>query len=145
MDETSDNSPYVSHIRAEHSRLQELLQRIKTDWQTAGAETPSTLRSVEELRQQLVGHFREEEEGGCLEEAVCRCPSLGGEADRIKREHPRMLAELDDIISHLRAEEGQSKADSELQQRFERFMRMVHAHDQAENRLLATAFGVEVE
>ena len=150
MSNVDECRAYVVHLRIEHRKLHGALQRIQRDWRGAGAELqihgqrPSVIQELRELRTHLAEHFAEEDAGGCLEEAVCRCPRLGPEADRIESEHPALLAELDDIIARSRSgtELGQP---SHVEQKFQDFAEKLHAHETAENHLLEDAFGIYSE
>ena len=151
MNELQNCTPYVAHLRAEHRRLHADLLQIERNWAAAltatGDQRPQIVAALEQLRGELVRHFDEEDEGGCLEEAVSRCPSLGPEADRIEREHPELLAELNAILADLADLRGKQPAPSldELHARFKQLVVKLHAHEAAENRLLEQAFGEQVE
>jgi hypothetical protein len=97
-------------------------------------------KRIDDLRRQLQTHFVEEETGGCLEEAVTRCPSLGAETKAILEEHPQ----LDGMLGHLVAQTGDPAAGAlQVQQNWQAFSKMFHAHEAAETRLLQMAFGGE--
>src|SRR3954452_25357188 len=89
---------YMRHMDGQHKRLNEELRRLHNESQ-AGVPRPVRLRDLEEMRRDLAAHFREEEDGGCLEEAVCRCPSLAHEVRMIESEHPDLVAQLDTMIA----------------------------------------------
>lgn len=149
MNGIEENISYVVHLRAEHQRVDELLRQIERDWLVLGNQTlpqSAVLQMTEtlvQLRRELGDHFHEEEEGGCLDEAVSRCPKLGHEADRIEREHPSLLAELDELISSLQSKHRRPKSMAELHHRFEQFARILQAHEEAEDQILENALGTE--
>ena len=66
---------YVEHIIAEHRRLHRMLRLARSaiiasggpDRDATGTDVTRVLRQV---REELAHHFAEEEEGGCLDEAV---------------------------------------------------------------------------
>lgn len=143
-----DFRAYAIHLQHEHRRLGELLTRIKRRWDElhghrAKAKALSQLvADLEALREELLHHFEEEESGGCMEEAVVRQPSLGHEADRIEREHPQLLSQLDALIERLR---GVSHVDESIRRQeveFDRFAKSLRTHEAAENRILEKSFGV---
>ena len=81
---------YVEHLVTEHHRLEHLIRRTLAslpDWDApnSGRWLPALLAGLEAIRHEADQHFREEEMGGCLEEAVAHCPSLSGELTRGKR------------------------------------------------------------
>ena len=103
MNEAEDCRAYVEHLQHEHGRLNQLLLEIDHEVAALGRvgqpEVPIThfAQRLADLRQQLQAHFTEEEAGGCLEEAVSRCPSLSEDSKAIVAEHSvldRMLEQL---------------------------------------------------
>ena len=98
---------YVVHMIAEHRRLNEAVQTIEQRWRVADIEAATDetvddlITSLQQLRDDLRHHFTEEENGGCIEEAVARCPSLSEGAARIEHEHASLLEQLEGIIQQL--------------------------------------------
>ena len=151
MNGIEENIAYAVHLRAEHRRVNEIVRQIERDWLMPGEQSLSDnaasqlTQTLVQLRRELGGHFREEEEGGFLDEAVSRCPNLGHEADQIEQEHAPLLAELDALISSLKSEHPRRRSSAELHRRLEGFSQNLRAHEEAENRVLETAFGTELE
>lgn len=141
---TEQVTGFVVHMRDEHRRLRELLIRIEQNWIVAdeGSEpvAPQLSKSLQELRSELVHHFAEEENGGCLEEAACRCPSLSHDVRRVEGEHVTLLNELDAVIKDVPAD-ADSAAFPKQHEAFKRFTAKLRNHETAENQLLETAFG----
>jgi hypothetical protein len=107
-------------------------------------ETPSfgeIVRILQRLRRELTQHFAEEEGGGCLDEAVSRCPSLSVEYQSIQAEHPQILAQIDALIEQARTSPPTPQNQVAIQGHFARLYKRVQAHEAAENRLLAAGFG----
>lgn len=105
MDEHDVCQVFAKLLRDEHSQWDATMQEIDrllpdhhkpADVACRKNELCSQLRT---LRGELCHHFLQESQGGCIEEAVCRCPRLSNEAQRIEHEHPRILARLDEIIA----------------------------------------------
>jgi hypothetical protein len=141
---------YLTHLRAEHRRLQQCLRRIEQQWIDCEVPRlaeiiPQVIEDLEILRAELADHFEEEESGGCLEEAVSRQPSLSHEAIRLEHEHPVMLEQVDLLIVKLKEVSGPIQSADEAKEDFRRFAEQLHAHEAAENRILEESFGIEVE
>jgi len=134
MNHLEETNVYVLQLHAGHQRLQVALQHIEQDWQQFEAHM---IEQLQQLRQTLDAHFHDED-AVCFDEAVCRCPRLGPEADRLEREHPQLLAELDDIIARFRRAKH-------LRQDFTGFADRVWTHEAAENSILQEAFGMGTE
>ncbi|MEQ8787806.1 MAG: hypothetical protein RIC55_15990 [Pirellulaceae bacterium] len=151
MNELTNGTVYVTHLRAQHHRLHNMILQIERELPFVAEESlpwePHAHRFVESLtalRDELAAHFLEEQQGGCLEEAVCRCPSLGQEANRLLQEHRVLLAELDEIIANV-SRTTTARRIRELGFGFERFAKSLHEHEDAENRLLECGFGAAVD
>jgi hypothetical protein len=137
---------YVEHLVAEHRRLDELIQRTLADlpdWELVDAADwqPRLIENLTAVRQAMARHFREEEEGGCLEEAVAHCPSLSTDVLHLEAEHGRLLADIDDLI--LRAERLQQPTTRDahvLGQELRTVVRALVAHEANEDRVIERGF-----
>src|SRR5262245_36051024 len=94
---------YVDHLIAEHRRLHRMLRLAGSSIRPAPgtgriATRAEVLKVLRDVREELAHHFAQEEEGGCLDEAVSCCPSLSPEAHRIEAEHHRLLECIDRLI-----------------------------------------------
>lgn len=149
MRDYNECQPYVEHLVTEHRRLNGLLRQTRAsivgsgspDQDAQGAEVAEALRR---LQAELVHHFHEEEEGGCLDEAVSRCPQLSSDARRIEAEHGELLAKVAGLIAQ--AADGQITVQDRilLEAAFDDFCRQIRAHETAENEVLRQGFGANV-
>src|SRR5262245_19785727 len=101
---------YVEHILAEHRRLHAMLRLARSAiLQSGGPDRDATpadvARILRHVREELAHHFTEEEGGGCLEEAVSRCPRLSGQARSIQARHPELRRHIDSLITRVEAGE----------------------------------------
>jgi hypothetical protein len=129
---------YVRHMDEEHKRLNKELRRLHDELQS-GAARPAILADLEALRRDLAAHFREEEDGGCLEEAVSRCPSLAHEVRMIEAEHRELLAQLDAIVARQRQYGTIAPTD------VERFATALDRHEAAEDHVIQHGFNVAAD
>jgi iron-sulfur cluster repair protein YtfE (RIC family) len=140
---------YVNHLIAEHRRLHSLLRHLRVEMaHSLGPDEQPSFAGVQQvltrLRRELQQHFAEEDAGGCLDEAVSRCPRLAGEAKRIEAEHPQILAELDRLIAQSQTLPPTHPNQLALQREFDRLCQQLREHEKAENTLLSLGFGVTV-
>jgi hypothetical protein len=137
---------YVEHLLAEHRRLHELLRAARDavvgvwrlDRDATGADA---LRVLRQVRAELAHHFAEEENGGCLEEVVSRCPTLSIEAQRIEGEHSQLLESIDRLVAQVQDGDDSLERRIAFERQFDDFCRQLFAHEAAENELLRRGFG----
>lgn len=140
---------YIVHMISEHRRLHEAVQTIEQRWRLVDMEAASEdtvtelVAGLEQLRNELRHHFAEEESGGCIEEAVTRCPSLSQDAARIEHEHVSLLDQLGQIVEQLRQVCVDASLANASHCAFEDFVKRLHAHETAENEILEQGFGIQ--
>lgn len=150
MSQHSEES-YVQHLRAEHRRVRRLLQQTLAalpPWEDAdhGHWLPAMLRALKALRAEVATHFQVEEEGGCLEEAVARCPSLSPQVAQVQNEHRGLLTALDALIQRCeRIDQPTAHEAHSLRDDLYAVVQRLREHEVMENRILQQAFGVSVE
>jgi hemerythrin len=147
MREDQECRSYVDHLVAEHRRLHLLLKQTRGVMaHSAGPdESPSfagAQQALTRLRDELQRHFAQEEGGGCMDEAVSRCPRLAGDEQQIEAEHPQILAELDQLIVQSQTLSPTPGHQLLVQQAFERLCQRLCDHERDEDSLLAQGFGV---
>lgn len=154
MTEPEEFEAFVTMLRAEHQRLDATLRSTEEEWlrmlklSERGVAMDELTRKVETLRDELAKHFREEEQGGCLEEAVSqnRDPAQSHELARLEHEHPWLLDDLDKVLQGLRDTAHDDVARlTEVRDAFHRFGERLRAHEAAENKVLAKGFGADVD
>ncbi len=146
MDADEESVAYAEHLHHEHHRLNRLLLEIGHEVaRLVGPPADRTLLQrletrITDLWDQLKAHFAEEEDGGCLEEAVTRCPALAVNLQSIMEEH----SVLEQLLGQLLAEVSDpSIAPAEVGAKWQAFYNKIRAHEAAETRLLRMAFGHE--
>jgi hemerythrin len=147
MCDNAESKIYVNHVLVEHRRLHSMLHKARRAIeQTSGPDRDVTLQQVaailRQVRNELAHHFAEEEAGGCLEEAVSRCPRLATALKEIEREHPALLTEVDRLIAM--AEDGPADLQHRImiEREFDELCTQLHAHEAAEYAVLRDGFGV---
>jgi hemerythrin-like domain-containing protein len=151
MKRESGDESYVNHLVAEHRRLNQLIHRTLRaipNWADSGTACWSQLvvGGLAAVRQELAQHFAEEEEGGCLEEAVARCPALASQADQVQAEHGCLLQILDELIGHCRQIQRPTSRDLlGVEQELRAVAHKLHLHEAEENHIMERAFSVCLE
>jgi hypothetical protein len=140
---------YVEHLIAEHRRLHRMLRLAQAAIVASGgpdrdATCADIVRVLRQVREELEHHFAQEESGGCLDEAVSRCPGLSPEAKRIELEHPQLLENVDRLIAQALDCNQSLENRLCLERGFDDLCRQLDAHEGAENALLRKGFGANV-
>jgi len=138
---------YVEHLRIEHSHIDRSLEELQHLFGEAAHEKTRILLAEEllakllQLREQLTHHFREEEEGGCLEEAQSRSPSLSEDVRELQGQHAGFLQTLDGLIAEAQTLVARPNELEKLRGSFGSFLQQLHTHESEENRILLFGFG----
>lgn len=138
----SDCQVYTDYLRLEHKQIHEVVAEIEAAIRGADRVegNPPVATKLGELRDLLVRHFEQEEDGGCLDQAACCCPRLSKAVTRITGEHKSLLGQLDGLIDTAR--DGRTVVDvGDFCQLLTTFTKHLNAHDAAENHVLEEAFG----
>jgi hypothetical protein len=131
---------YIRHMDREHRRLGASLGRVRHVLAGPAQPKVSLQRELAALRQELARHFQEEEEGGCLDEAVSRCGTLAHEVRIIEAQHRELLADVDRLI-----EIAASGAIARLAADFDRFASAVEEHEALEDHVLQHGFNMALD
>jgi hypothetical protein len=149
MRDYEDCRTYIDHLQAEHRRVRQMLRQAHAAIVWSGGpdrdvSPDDVVKALRRVRDDLEHHFAQEEAGGCMDEAVSRCPRLSAEVKRIEAEHPELLRELDRLIAQ--AMDGNSSVENRLaiERGFDDLCRQLHAHEVAENAVLREGFGVNI-
>lgn len=97
MTEHEDCRTYMDHIRLQHRRLRHLVDSLRPlVREAAGCEAAfaDAQQAVGDLADHFARHVAEEAGGGCVEEAVCRCPRLAAQAREVTAQYPRIQASI---------------------------------------------------
>jgi hemerythrin len=144
----NESLTYVNYMLAEHRRLHRLLRLARQsiaadnhgeDW------TERVVKLMRDLRDELRCHFAQEEEGGCLDQAVSFQPRLSPDMAHVQQDHPRLLLAIDRLIAQAQDCRNDLADRMAIEVAFDELCRDLHAHEAAENDILRKGFGVDLE
>jgi hypothetical protein len=107
----------------------------------SGGGREEFLRRLDMISCELARHVRTDREGACLEEAACRCPSLGPRLRELQKQNTQLLSSIDQFaakLSHM-----PQLPQAEVAGEFSSLASALRLQEAAENRILADAFGVD--
>ena len=137
MEDYDDSQSYLSHLHAEHNRLELLSKNVanrfdqSSDANWVSRDRPEIAAQLSALKDELSKHIDEEDEGGCVEEAVARVPSLSQAARRIYQESDELKEQLRQVMQIV---ESGARADAECA--FREFSADLRLHEQHEQDLV---------
>lgn len=138
------------HMRIAHRSLRRQVAFIRSLFEEAetSSQPVSSLPIEQELSAlcaSLAHHFSEEEEGGCLEEAVIQKPRLARELRRIELEHASLLNRLKGLVEQAELAHNANVEPVTLREDFETFAQLLGEHEESENILLEEGLGIPAE
>ena len=151
MNEGVGDFEYVGHMRAEHHRLEQLIHRtlaVLPNWEVRDSQEwlPRMTEGLVAIQMELSHHFRDEEQEGCLEEAVARCPQLSAEVQRIARHHDDLLQGLSELVDRCQSRGKLSpKQAGALAQELRQIIRELRLHEALEDKIMQQGFSGSVQ
>ena len=137
----------LGHVLAEHRDLFCRLTATRAAFREArpsAAALADVREALRGLRDHLAEHFAKEEHGGFLEESVARMPRLGTAAAAIMKQHPALLAELDNVLVGLPSSGDEAEAWLQAGHDFEAFTTHMLAHERSENAVLQEGYNEDL-
>lgn len=119
----------LGHILAQHRELHGQIVAVRGAFAAGPAAARAALAA---LRDHLAAHFRQEEQGGFLEESIARMPRLSTAAAAVLGEHPRLLAEIDGLVARLDERDLPAASWGRAACDFEEFCTHLLAHERNE-------------
>lgn len=146
MSEHEDCRTYMDHIRLQHRRLHHLVETLRPlVCGAAGCESAfaDAKHSLGELAEHFARHVAEEAGGGCVEEAVCRCPRLGAQAREVAAQYPQIQAEIAQIAAKFVGCARLGASSRIVEQELEQLARDLGRLESDERYILREAFGTD--
>lgn len=139
----------LSHLTAEqrhlHCRLQKLQKLFTTD--NGKLPTPERMnelhRELAVLRRQLEALYKQEEEGGLLEEATAQRPTIGPHVMALNQEHPELLAETDRLMIYCQGTPVSTEFWHVLGEQYRALKQRLCEHELQSTRLVQAGFNFD--
>ena len=148
MNSSDDRFVFVEHMLAEHRRLEQLIRRTLVAFPAGPLADNAQWREpvvegLVSLRDELAHHFREEESGGCLEEAAARCPHLSTEVQEATANQARLLEPLNELIDRCQSVSCRTATQAKaLAQEFRQVVCELRVHEALECQIIQQGFSV---
>lgn len=141
----------LSHLTAEQRHLHVRLQKIQKLFKTEHNELPTPERMKElhrelaELRQELAELYRQEDQGGFLEEAIAQRPSIGPHVMALNQEHEALLAEADRLLIYCQSLPGSQELWQLLGAQYRDLKRKLCKHELQSTLLVQQGFNFDCQ
>jgi hemerythrin-like domain-containing protein len=146
MPETKTAHEWIERVLEEHRQLNEMVADLRSFLEAprpqigqTGAHTWSSdlTQRLVRLHDALFRHFREEEDGGMMEDLTERHPRATGPVESLLEEHTQILEALRRCTAGaMEYSEGREPADAALRRRLVRVLDCLHQHEMAETDLI---------
>lgn len=129
----------------EHRELMGLIAETQAWCHDVGSDDQTRFQKfanlLQNLREQLVAHFIDEEEDGYLGSALDVAPRFASQAEKLQQQHQQFLDQLDTLVARLKAADQPVNCWDETQSEFDSLIRDLRKHESAENSIMQSAFG----
>ncbi|MGH7194249.1 MAG: hemerythrin domain-containing protein [Candidatus Saccharimonadales bacterium] len=142
-------STFAAAFQAEHHDMSGLVQRLRQVFGGNRAWSPEAAREAVEaiaaLEEHLEHHFRVEEAGGYLEEALAVAPRFSDLAEKLLAEHPVLLARMAETTALARRATAEPVLVDALKKQVSELLGNLVVHETAENRIVQQALNSGIE
>jgi iron-sulfur cluster repair protein YtfE (RIC family) len=150
MHDRDEKFVFVDHLIAEHRRLDQLLRRAVKLARPLDSDAkewlPRLTAGLAAIRCELAQHFGEEDLGGCLEEAVARCPAIAPDVRRLVDEHEDLIERLDDLVVRCQTASCPTECQTHaIEQELRLIVGELRRHEALESRVVERGFGVNLQ
>lgn len=93
MFENDDCRTYIDHVRLLFRHLNQMVEQLKAKVNEATdsvAACEDARHLVADIADKFAAYVAEERGGGCIDEAVCRCPRLAPQEHEINAQYPQV-------------------------------------------------------
>lgn len=104
MFEHEDCRTYVDHVRLLFRHLTQMVDQLRIHVNAAKgsvAACEDARHLISDIRDRFDSYVAEERGGGCIDEAVCRCPRLAPQEREITQQYPRVQALIQQVTRQL--------------------------------------------
>jgi hypothetical protein len=146
MSEHEDCRTYMDHTRLQHRRMNQIVERLRPLIHgAAGCDTAfvDAKQLIGDLADQFGRHVAEEAGGGCVEEAVCRCPRLSPQACELNAQYVQIQATIARIAARFAGCDRLGNSCRLVEQELEQLGRELCRLESDERYILREAFGTD--
>jgi hypothetical protein len=133
----TEKNPF-QEVLDDHKALKALLVRIDETLGQGKTTMAEATRLLNQLGDQLIGHFALEESGGYFTEAVLHAPHLADRSQMLMGQHGKLSTAARELVAP--SGKGADAWWEEIRNRFAKFQQELLLHEQREDSLLQEAY-----
>lgn len=144
MFEHNDCRTYVDHVRLLFRHLHQMVEQLKGKVKDATgsiAACEDARHLIADIGDRFGAYVAEERGGGCIDEAVCRCPRLAPHEQEINRQYPQVEIVIETIQCMLAGCDVLGTSGRDVSKEVERLAAAISKLESDERYLLREAFG----
>jgi hypothetical protein len=146
MFEHEDCRTYIDHVRLLFRHIDQMVQRLKekvNDATGSVAACEDARHLIADIADKFGAYVAEERGGGCIDEAVCRCPRLAPQEREINLQYPHVQRMIERITRMLAGCDVLGTSGREIYQEIEQLAAALSKLESDERYLLREAFGAD--
>ncbi|MDC0936229.1 hypothetical protein OAS39_08065 [Pirellulales bacterium] len=142
---TPDNDiAFAELMKSEHEELTQALHDTNAELHSADRQRIRINDKVLHLSELVESHFRHEEQGGYMKEALTRAPRLGPLAEILQEQHVELQEEIDKLRLLVHSGVESLSWWERIRADFDHFATRLRTHEHAETELFQEAFNREI-
>lgn len=144
MSHNTDDVQFAELMQSEHEHLRRSIQEASDVLKSPHRQRKHLNDLLAMLSEQVESHFRHEEHGGYLTDALARAPHLRSRAEVLQEEHLTLQEQIDKL--HLLVHSGVESPSwwTRVESDFHVFAARLHDHEHAETQLVQEAFNQDI-
>jgi hypothetical protein len=130
----------AEHATADHVQLSNALQELGARLSRRDLSPGEVVERLENLRRELLDHYRHEEASGFFREVVEVAPRLKSRADALMQEHVQLRQQMDNLIALARTKTADDPWWQSVTEALAAFETVFAEHERREDAVLQEAY-----
>ncbi len=144
MSKTNRDSSLAELMKSEHEEIAREVQATREELESASCQRNCINDQLIQLSELIESHFRHEEQGGYMAEALVRAPQLRPRAEALQKQHEQLQEAIDKL--QLLVNSGVESASwwDQIRNDFQHFASQLTEHEHCETKLVQEAYNLDI-
>ena len=130
---------YLRKMDREHAQLAQKLEEL-SEALVDRKNIDLLAHRLSTTRDEVSAHFKLEEEGGYLDDAVSYAPQWIGQGQRLLDQHAELLGRIETLLKMVTSKAGRKPNWDEIEQQGHEFVSLLIEHEKEESTLIQEAY-----